>query len=114
MYEEEVGKKNYIINSYFLSDYISRYMLGSFFTYSFCFIIVMAVKVMFMFDAITNEPDIRVIMSMFRPFIYYYIMGLVAYEAIVLIVYAIRYSKGKRQIRENTVRLKKLQRIQNA
>jgi len=109
--EQKVGKKNYIINSYFKSDYVGRYMLGSFLSYTVCYFLFIIAWTMYKFDVIGNEPDILKIVYMYRPHIGYYLAGLIVYELIVIIVYAIRYTKGKREIRVNTAKLKRLQRL---
>lgn len=109
--EQETGKKNYIINSYFKSDYVGRYMLGSFFAYTVCYLIFFVGYFLYKFDVISNEPDILKIVMMFKPHIYYYLAGLIIYEVIVIVVYAYRYNKGKKEIRLNTARLKRLQKI---
>ena len=111
-YEKKSGKKNFIINSYFMSDYVSRYMLGSFAAYTICYVFVFVLAVLYRFNDITNEPDIKNIVQMFRPYMVYYIIGLVVYEAIVVLVYAIRFRNGQREIRLNTARLKRLQKMQ--
>lgn len=110
--EKKSGKKNFIINSYFILDYVSRYMLGSFAAYTLCYVFVFVIAVFYRFNVITNEPDIKNIIQMFRPYLVYYIIGLVIYEAIVVLVYAIRYRQGQREIRLNTARLKRLQKMQ--
>jgi len=111
-YDKKNGKKNYIINSYYMSDYISRYMIGSFVSFTFCYLMVMIVSIMCRFEQIMNEPDITQIIKMFKPYGVYYLAGLVIYEVIVILVYAIRYSKGKRQVKVNTAKLKRLKKLQ--
>jgi len=111
-YDKKYGKKNYIINSYFQVDYVGRYMVGSFVSYTFCYILVMAISVMCRFEEIMAEPDITKIIKMVKPYGVYYLAGLVIYEVIVILVYAFRFSKGKRQIRLNTAKLKRLKKLQ--
>lgn len=107
-YEEKRGKKNYIINSYFQFDYVERHMLGGFLAYTLCFMLVFALIVFYRFDEISNQTNILVILDMFRPYLTYYVMGLLIYELIVIIVYTLRYSKGKREIKTESNKLKKL------
>lgn len=111
-YEKKSGKKNFIINSYFISDYVSRYMLGSFVAYTVCYVLVFVLAVFYRFDEITNEPDVMNILKMFEPYLVYYLIGLAIYEAIVIIVYAIRYRRGQRELKVYSARLKKLQKFQ--
>jgi len=111
-YDRDSGKKNYIINSYFMPDYVGRYAVGSFISFTFCFLLVMVISVVYRFDEIMSEPDITKIIKLFQPYIIYYIAGLVVYEIIVIIVYAYRYSKGKRQIKVHTAKLKRLNKLQ--
>jgi len=111
-YDRQYGKRNYIINSYFMIDYVGRFMVGSFVSFSLCYVIVMTISVMCRFGEIMNETDITAIIKMFKPYGVYYLAGLVIYEVIVALVYAFRYSKGKRQIRVSTAKLKRLQKLQ--
>ena len=107
-YEEKHGKKNYIINSYFQFDYVERYMLGGFVAYTLCFLLVFALIVFYKFDEISNQTNILVILDMFKPYLTYYVIGLLVYELIVIIVYSLRYSHGKREVRTESNKLKKL------
>ena len=107
-YEEKHGKKNYIINSYFQFDYVERYMLGGFVAYTLCFLLVFALIVFYKFDEISNQTNILVILEMFKPYLTYYVIGLLVYELIIIIVYSLRYSHGKREVRTESNKLKKL------
>lgn len=107
-YEEKRGKKNYIINSYFQFDYVERHMLGAFIAYTLCFILAFVLVVFYRFDEISSQTNILVILDMFRPYLTYYAVGLLIYELIVIIVYTLRYSHGKREIRAESSKLKKL------
>ena len=107
-YEEKHGKKNYIINSYFQFDYVERHMMGGFVAYTLCFLLVFALIVFYKFDEISNQTNILVILDMFKPYLTYYAIGLLVYELIIIIVYSLRYSHGKREVRIQSNKLKKL------
>ena len=107
-YEEKHGKKNYIINSYFQFDYVERHMRGGLVAYTLCFLLVFALIVFYKFDEISNQTNILVILDMFKPYLTYYVIGLLVYELIVIIVYSLRYSHGKREVRTESNKLKKL------
>lgn len=111
-YDRDDGKKNYIINSYFMSDYVGRYMIGGFISFTLCYVLVTAISIICRFEEIMAEPDITQIVKMVKPYGVYYLAGLVIYEVIIILVYALRYSKGKRQIRVNTAKLKRLKKVQ--
>ena len=106
-YEQEEGKKNYIINSYFGFDYVEKHMLGSFVAYTVCFIMVFIIVILCRFNDITGQTNFLKILEMFRPFIGYYVAGLLVYELIVMIVYIIRYSRGKRNIKYHSSELRR-------
>lgn len=106
-YEQEEGKKNYIINSYFGFDYVEKHMLGSFAAYTVCFIMVFIIVILCRFNDITGQTNFLKILEMFRPFIGYYVAGLLVYELIVMIVYIIRYSRGKRNIKYHSSELRR-------
>lgn len=107
-YEEKNGKKNYIINSYFQFDYVERHMLGGFVAYTLCFILVFILIFFYRFDEVSNQTNILVILEMFKPYLTYYVIGLLVYELIIIIVYTLRYSMGKREVRTQSNKLKKL------
>ena len=107
-YEEKNGKKNYIINSYFQFDYVERHMLGGFVAYTLCFILVFILIFFYRFDEASNQTNILVILEMFKPYLTYYVLGLLVYELIIIIVYTLRYSMGKREVRTQSNKLKKL------
>lgn len=106
-YEQEEGKKNYIINSYFGFDYVERHMLGGFAAYTICFLLVFVIVVFCKFDDIMGQTNVLKILEMFKPFIGYYVAGLLVYELIVVIVNIIQYSRGKRSIRFNSSELRR-------
>lgn len=109
-YEKSEGKKNYIINSYFGFDYVERHMLGGFVAYTVCFFMVFVIVVLSRFDEIMSQTNILKILEMFRPYIGYYAAGLLIYELIIVIVYIVRYSRGKSHIRMHTSELRRFDR----
>ncbi|MBQ0146510.1 MAG: hypothetical protein KBS51_05290 [Lachnospiraceae bacterium] len=109
-YERDEGKKNYIINSYFGFDYVERHMLGCFVAYTLCFLMVFGVIVIYRSDEIMGQTSIFMILEMFKPYFKYYVIGLLIYELIVLIVYVVRYSNGKKDIKMHNAELKRFDR----
>ena len=107
-HEKAQGKREFIVNSYFAVDYIGRFALGGFLSYSVCFILVLVLMALYRFSEISNEPDISKILDIFRPYIGYYIIGLVIYELLIIVIRGIIFSKGRRGIRETSVMLRKL------
>ena len=106
-YEESEGRKNYIINSYFEFDYVEKHMLAGLVAYTVCFLMVFSLVVFYRFDEILAETNILNILGMFKPYIGYYVAGLLVYELIVLAVNIYRYSVGKKSIKMNTAELRR-------
>ena len=72
------------------------------------FLLVFALIVFYKFDEISNQTNILVILDIFKPYLTYYVIGLLVYELIIIIVYSLRYSHGKREVRTESNKLKKL------
>lgn len=109
LYEEKEGRQNDITNSYFKIDFISKHMLGSFFSYTLCFLIAFVISILYHSDDIFAEVDIMNVVTMFKPYLFYYLIGLAIFELITAIVSNSRYNYAKGAQRVENAKLKRLQ-----
>ena len=111
VYEKEEGHHNNRINSYFKMDYLSKGLLGSFFAYTLCYFLFFVIVVMCNFDEVITNPNITEIVAPFKPYLYYYIFGLIIYELITIIVANKKYNLAKRSRKLETSKLRRLEKI---
>ena len=109
-YEKREGRENYIINSYFKIDYVTKHMLASFFGYTICFVLVFALALLFSAQEIMDMVDFAELYELFRKYVIWYFAGLAAYELISIVVYCVRYGRARKNAGFHTVQLKKLKR----
>ena len=107
-YEDGEGRLNSITNSYFKSDYVGKHMLANFVSYTFCFVILLFIAVMYRFEDISETPDILESVMMFKPYVKYYIVGLLIIELITIPVYIARHDRAQRLTKVETAKLKKI------
>ena len=83
-------------------------MLGSFFRFTFCYLLVMVLVLLYSIQDILETVNVMDVVSMFIKYIWIYIIGLIVYEAITVLVYAVRYNRSKKLQKVRTARLKRL------
>lgn len=108
-YEKNEGHHNEIVNSYFKVDYLSKGLLGSFFAYSLCYFVFFVLVVLYNFEELVSNPNIMDVVARFKPYLRYYVYGLVIYEFITAVVVNIKYNYAKRSQKIETAKLKRLE-----
>ncbi|MFR5601140.1 MAG: hypothetical protein ACLTKI_01695 [Lachnospiraceae bacterium] len=108
MFEKKEGKRIVSANRYFKSDYVSTYLLRSFFTYSFSFILGAAVWVLYSVDTLFDMYDVDVLMSLGIRAAGIYLIGLAVYLLITSLVYSRRYDRANTKSKHYLVQLKRL------
>ena len=109
LYENREGRQNSVTNSYFKSDFISRHMLGSFFSYTICYFFFMVLVLLYKLEEILDSNDLLETFKSFKPYIIYYVAGLAIYELITIIVYARRYNHAQRALRMENAKLRRIE-----
>ena len=94
LYEKQIGKQSFNIKDYFKEDYISKAMIKSFFGFSFCFILILAIELLYSIQIMLNIVNVLDVLNIFIGFILQYIIGLFIYELITWYISKKRYEKA--------------------
>ena len=109
MYEEKAEKDIFPVTRYFKSDYISSHMIRSFLTYTFAFLIFLAVWILYQIEDIFNSMDITVLISSAKYIGILYAAGLFLYSLVTYLVYAKRYETASKSLRVYQAKLRRLE-----
>lgn len=96
IFEKNQGKKIFPINRYFKKDYVGGQMFRSFFGYTFCYLLVLLMWVIYKLDKLLNDMSIDEILDAGERWGVIYGAGLVIYLLITWIVYSRRYDHAAR------------------
>ncbi len=107
-YEENEGKKNVSIGSYFRSDYISLQVLKSVISATIGFLLLCGVAVMYDFEVFMQDIYKEDLLAAGKKLLIAYLAFLVVYIVISYIVYAYRYSRARKSLRQYYNHLKQL------
>lgn len=108
MYEKKNESSIKIVNTSFKSDYISRNVIRGFIGYTLSFLILAALRGVFLIDTILSEIDMDVLHSLLVKAGIYYVIGFVIYFFLNVIVYGRRYDTAKSVSRVYLAKLKHL------
>ena len=108
-YEEGEGKRNVKIGNYFRSDYISRHMFRSFFSYTICYLLCAMIWVLYYMERLLNTLDIGELIEAGKYAVFFYVSGLFLYLIITWLVYRKRYEYSKRGMKVYVAKLKRLE-----
>lgn len=108
-YEQNEGKKNEEIGSYFKGDYISLQILKSVISATIAFALIVVMFVLYDSELFMSDIYKIDIMEYAKKFIIYYLCFTGAYVVISYVVYSIRYRKAKRRLKVYFNNLKRLQ-----
>ena len=87
LFEKREGKRIFPVNRFFRSDYISRHMFRSFFSYTICYLLCAVIWVLYHMDRLLNTLDIREVAEMGRHAVIWYVSGLILYLILTSAVY---------------------------
>lgn len=107
-YEENEGKKNVAIGSYFRSDYISMQVIGSMIGGTAAFAICFALYLFYDFEIFMVEVYKMDLFAFAKKVLIMYLVAVIGYGMISYIIYSIRYSKAKKSLKNYYNNLKKL------
>ena len=108
MFEKKEGKKIAPANLYFKSDFITRNLFRSFFSYLICYLLGTIVWMLYSFEGLMNIVDTDVILEIAKRYILLFVGGLLLYLILAAIIYGRRYNYASR---ENKIYLAKLRRL---
>ncbi len=109
MFEKREGKRIFSVNRYFRSDYISSHMLRSFFCYTFCYILCLAIWVLYNINRLLNVMNLDDAVFVGKRGAILYFAGLVFYLIVTAIVYSRRYDYAKRGMKVYMTKMKRLE-----
>lgn len=96
IFEKNEGKKIFPINRYFKKDYVGGQMFRSFFGYTFCYLLILLMWVLYKLDELLNDMSIDDLLNAGERWGVIYVAGLVIYLIITWIVYSKRYDYAAR------------------
>lgn len=109
MFEKREGKKIFPVNRYFQSDYISRHMFRSFFSYTICYLLCAVTWVLYHMEQLLNTLDISEVVGTGKYAVFLYVSGLVFYLVVTWLVYRKRYEYARRGMKIYVAKLKRLE-----
>ena len=109
MYEKQAEKDVFPVTRYFKSDYIGSHLIRSFITYTFTYLMFVAIWVLYQIEDIFNTMDISILLSSAKYISILYLIGLVCYLLITLIVYSKRYNMASKSLKVYQAKLRRLE-----
>lgn len=107
-YAESEGKKNMQIGRYFRSDYISLQVLKSVISATIVYVLIFGLYILYHLEEFLQDIYKMDLIAFARDVLLYYGITVVAYGVISYLVYAYRYSKAKKSLKNYYNHLKKL------
>lgn len=108
MFEKREGRKISPAGRYFKWDYISSKLFRSFFSYTFSFLICLALWGLYHMEQWLKTMDLRTVSGMGVQIGVVYGIGLAAYIGISIFVYVRRYANASRGMKVYLSKLKRL------
>lgn len=107
-YEENEGKKNVAIGSYFRSDYIGWQVLKSIISATIAFVVVFAMYIFYDFEVFMMDIYKMDLMGFAKRILFLYLGVICAYAIVSYIIYAVRYSRAKKSLKLYYMNLRRL------
>ncbi len=96
MFEKKEGKELFSINRYFKGDYISGQLFRSFFGYTFSYLMVLLLWVLYKLEELLQAMAFDEMTELAKMWGAYYLGGLAFYLLVTWIIYAKRYDHASR------------------
>ena len=101
--KKKKGEQMFEIDNYFKEDYVGKQMLKSFFVYTFCFILIIVLAVLYNLEDLVISVNTVGMYSVF--YIVIYILGLIAFELITYRFFSKKYDEAQRSLKVYNDRL---------
>ena len=101
--KKKKGEQMFEIDNYFKEDYVGKQMLKSFFVYTFCFILIIVLAVLYNLEDLVISVNTVGMYSVF--YIVIYILGLIAFEMITYRFFSKKYDEAQRSLKMYNDRL---------
>lgn len=109
MFEKREGKRIFPVNRYFRSDYISKHLFHSFFSFTISYLLCAVIWVLYNMERILNAMALEEIIAAGQDTLFFYGVGLIVYLVITWLVYRRRYEYSKRGMKVYVAKLKRLE-----
>lgn len=107
-YENNTGKKNVAIANYFRSDYLGYQMLKSVIYSTLAMILLFAGYVLYDFENFMKKIYQVDLLAYFKNIFIIYLVCVCVYALFTYIIYALRYTRAKKSLKNYYNNLKKL------
>ncbi len=107
-YEKNEGKRNGVVGNYFRSDYISIQVIGSIISATIAFAVCFALYIFYDFELFMQDVYSMDLFVFAKNVLIAYIVIVVVYALISYVVYAVRFGKAKKGMRNYYNNLKRL------
>lgn len=107
-YEKHEGKKNMNIVNFFRSDYIGFQVLKGIISSIISFFAIFVIYIFYNFESLMADIYKIDLMEMGKSIIIIFVATVGAYAVICYVIYAYRYSKARKELKEYYVGLRKL------
>ena len=97
------GEQMFEIDNYFKEDYVGKQMLKSFFVYTFCFVLIIVLAVLYNLEDLVISVNTVGLYSVL--YIVIYILGLIAFEMITYRFFSKKYDEVQRSLKMYNDRL---------
>lgn len=108
VFEKKNGPRVAAITSYFKNDYISRNMIRGFLSFTLCAVLILVLWALFNMDLFLSSLGVDALAAILKKAGAFYLIGLVAYMALIFTVYGRRYDDAVRMNRIYVAKLKHL------
>lgn len=110
MFEKKEGRRIFPLNRYFKGDYISAHIIRSFISYTFCFLLLSAVWVLYQMDRLINAVGLDILFGYGKRALALYLSGLFVYLALTWRIYSERYDYARRGMKIYKAKMRRLDR----
>lgn len=107
-YEENEGRKNVAIGSYFRSDYIGWQVLKSIISATIAFVVVFAMYIFYDFELFMMDIYKMDLTEFAKRILFLYLGIIAAYAVISYIIYTVRYNRAKKSLKLYYMNLRRL------
>lgn len=97
------GEQMFEMDNYFKEDYVGKQMLRSFFVYTFCFVLIIVLAVLYNLEDLMSSVNPIGLFSIV--YVIIYICGLIAFELITYRFFSKKYEEAQRNLKVYNDRL---------
>lgn len=109
MFEKREGRRIFVVNRFFRSDYIGRYGLRAFLGFTFSWLLGTGLVVLYKAEDILGSLNFGEMQGDLTLYVGAYFVGLAVYLLITAVVYWRRYEYARRGMKVYTAKLKRLE-----